>query len=141
MPIKPVGMRGEQFLVDPRLVMQPVEMRGGNQLDEIAITGLVLRQQGEMIGRVALIIRPILDRTGRHVGLAADDRLDARLRRRLIKFDRAVQIAVIGDRDRRHPEFRRLFHQLLHPHRAIEEGVFGVQMEVNEGIGGHATAV
>ncbi len=53
-PIKPARMRREQFLVDPRLVMEPVEMRRGNQLHEIAITGLVLRQQGEMISRVAL---------------------------------------------------------------------------------------
>ena len=136
-PIRPSRMRGEQFLVDPRLVIHPVEMRGRDQLDEIAIAGLVLRQQGEMIRRVALGIRSVLDRARRHVGLAADDRLDPGGRRRLVKFDRAVQVAVVGDRDRRHLQFGRLFHQLLHPHRAIEERVLGVQVEVNEGVGGH----
>ncbi len=90
-----------------------------------------------MVGCVALIIRPIRDRTGRHVSLASDDRLDPRFLRFLIKFNRAVKISVIGDRDRRHPELLRFFHQLLHPNRAIEEGVFGVQMEMNEGISGH----
>ena len=113
-------MRREQFLVDPRPVMKSVEMRGGDQLYQIAITGLVLRQQSEMIGRVALVFGPILDRARRHVGLATDDRLDPGFGRFLIKFDRAVKISVIGDRHRRHLEFRRLFHQLLHPHRAIE---------------------
>ena len=115
-------------------------MRGRHQPDEIAIAGLVARQQGEMIGRVALRIRPILDRTRRHVGLDTDDRLDPGLRRRLIKFNRAVQVAVIGNRDRRHPHFGRLFHQLLHPHRAVEKRILGVEMEMNEGVGGHATA-
>ena len=71
-------MRREQLLVDPRLVMKSVEMRGGDQLHQVAIAGLVLRQQSEMISRVALIIRPVLDRARRHVGLATDDRLDAR---------------------------------------------------------------
>jgi hypothetical protein len=33
--------------------------------------------------------------------------------------------------------FHRLVHQLPHPHRAIEEQVFGVEMEVNEGIARH----
>ena len=116
-------------------------MRGGDQLNEIAIAGLVLRQQREMVSRVALIIRPILDRSRRHVRLAADDRFDLRVLRRLIKFDRAVQVPVVGDRHRRHLEFRRFFHQLLHPHRSIEEGIFRVEVEVNEGIGRHPTAL
>ena len=57
--------------------------------------------------------------------------------RLLVKFDRAKQITVIGHRDRRHLEFRRLFHQLLHPDRAIEQRIFGVQMEMNERIARH----
>ena len=94
-----------------------------------------------MVGRVALIIRPVLDRSRRHVGLAPDDRFDARLGRLLVKFDRPVQVSVIRDRHGRHSEFLRLFHQLLHPDCSIEEGVFRVEMEVNEGIGRHPTAL
>ena len=63
------------------------------------------------------------------------------LRRFLVKFDRAEEIPVIGHGDRRHLEFHRLFHQLLHPHRAIEERVFGMEVEVNEGIAGHLFSV
>ena len=97
------GMLREQLLVDPRLVMHPVEMRGRDQLYQVAVAGFVLGQEGEMIGRVALIIRPILDRTRRHVRLATDDRFDPGVLRFLVKLDRAVEVAVIGDRDRRHP--------------------------------------
>jgi len=47
------GMLGEKLLVDPRRVMKAVEMRRCNQFHQIAITGLVLCQQREMIGRLA----------------------------------------------------------------------------------------
>ena len=50
-----VGMRREQFLVDPRPVMESVEMRRGNQFYQVAVTGLILGQQGEMIGAFALM--------------------------------------------------------------------------------------
>ena len=117
--------------------MKSIEMRDGDHLHKVAVAGFVLRQQGEMIGGVALVRGPVLHLTRGHVSLASDDRFQPSFRRFLVKFDRAMEIAVVGNRDRRHPKFLRLFHQLLHPHRAIEEGVFGVEMEVNEGIGRH----
>ena len=92
-----------------------------------------------MIGRLAHRTRPVFVRARRDVRLAADDRFDAGVLRFLVKFDRAEKIAVIGHGHRRHFEFRRFFHQLLHPHRAIEERVFGVEVEMNEGIAGHLT--
>ena len=131
----------KQFLVDPRLIMEAVEVGGGNELNEIAIPGVILRQQGEMISRVALVIWPVLDRSRRHVGLATDDRLETRFGRFLVKFDRPVQVPVVRDGDGGHLEFRRLFHQLLHSHRSIEEGIFRVEMEVNERVGRHPTAL
>jgi hypothetical protein len=94
-----------------------------------------------MVSRVALVIRPVFDCARRHVGLATDDRFDSGVRSRLIKFNRAVQISVIGDGHRRHLEFRGLFHQLLHPHRSIEEGIFRMEMKVNEGTGRHPSAL
>ena len=94
-----------------------------------------------MIGRVALIVRPILDRTRRHVGLATDDRLHPRILRRLVKFNRTEKISVIGYRHRWHPEFRDLFHQLRHSNRTVEERVLRMQVEMNEGVGRHPAAV
>jgi len=131
----------QQFLVDPRLVMEPVEVRDRDHLHQVAITGFILRQESEMVGGIALVRRPVFDRARRHVSLATDDRLYPRVGRRLVKLNRAMQIPVIGDRDRGHLEVLRLFHQLLHSHRAVEEGVFGVEMQVNEGIGRHPLAV
>ena len=114
-------MRGEQSLVDSRLVMHPVEVRDGDEFYEVAVTGRVLREESEMIGGVALIVGPVFDGTGRHVGFAADDRLDPGVLRRLIKLDRAVEISVIGNGHRRHPKFPRFFHQLVHPDGTVEK--------------------
>ena len=44
---------------------------------------------------------------------------------------------MIGDRDGGHLEFGRLFHQLFHSDRTVEQRIFGVQMQVNERIAGH----
>ena len=77
----------------------------------------------------------------RHIGFHSDDRLQPRIGRRLVKFHRAVEVAVIGDRDRRHLHFGRFCHQRFHPHRPVEERIFGVKMEMNERISGHAASV
>jgi hypothetical protein len=48
---------------------------------------------------------------------------------------------VIGDRDRRHLKFSRLFHQLFHPDSAIQQRVFSMQMQVNERVASHQFSV
>jgi hypothetical protein len=76
-------------------------------------------------------------RAGRDVSLASDDRFDPGALRFLIKFDRSVQVAMIGNRNRRHLEFDRSSHEILHPDGTIEERVLGVKVEVNERVPGH----
>ena len=91
-----------------------------------------------MIGRVPRGIRlPVGMQAGRHVHLAADDRLDPGFSGLLVELDRAEDVAVVGHRHRRHPEFRRFLHEFPDAHRAIQQRVLGVEVEVNEGIGGH----
>jgi hypothetical protein len=80
-------------------------------------------------------------RSGRDVGLTTDDRFDPGTRRFLVKFNRAKQIAVIGNRDRRHLEFGRFFHQLFHSDRTVEERILGVKVKMNERIAGHVQSL
>jgi hypothetical protein len=134
-------MRGEKLLVDPRFVMKTVEVRLRDKFNKVAIAGLVFGEQSKMIGGIALVVRPVLDRTRGHVGLAADDWFNVGVRSGLIKFDRPVQISVIGDGHGRHFEFRGFFHKLFHPHRSIEEGIFRVEVKVNEGTRRHPSAL
>jgi len=131
------GVLGQQFLVDPRPVMKSVEMRGRNQFDEIAIAGFVARKQCKVICRLTQRDRAVFVRARRDVGFAANDRFHPGILRFLIKFDRAEKVSVIGHRHRRHLEFLRLFHQLFHSNRAIEQRIFGMEMKVNKRIAGH----
>ena len=94
-----------------------------------------------MVSRVPLRIRPVFDRARRDVGLDPDDRFDPGRGGRLVKFNRSMQVAVISDRDRGHLEGGDFLHQLFHPHGAIEQRVFGVQMKVDEGISRHARSL
>ena len=140
-PDQSCRMRGEEFLVDARFVVKAVQVRRRDQFHEVAIARFILGQEREVIRSIALIIRAVLHRTGSHVRLAADDRFDSRFLGFLVKLDRAVEIPVVGDCDRRHPEFLRLPHQLFRPNRPIQQRVFGMEMEVNERICGHLQAV
>src|SRR5205809_852066 len=128
----------QKFFIDPRPVMKSIEMRSRDQFNQIVITGFVACEQCEVIRRLAHRVRPIFVRAWRDVGFAADDRLDPGALCFLIKFDRTVKVAVIGHRDRGHFEFGRFLHQLFYSNSAVEQGIFGVEMEVNERIARHS---
>ena len=81
-----------------------------------------------LAGRAALRA-PI---AGRDVDLAAEDRLDALLLRLIVEDDRREHVAVLGDRERRHLQARRLLQQLVDAAGAVEQRIFGVQVQVDE---------
>ena len=60
-------------------------------------------------------------RAGRDVNFAADDGFDAFLARGLVKFNRAVHRAVVGDGERGKFQLMRLVHQPVETARAIEQ--------------------
>ena len=95
-----LGVLGEDLLVDARLVVVALEMRRAHELDEVAIPGVVARQQ-DQVARIAVDTSLAIGaRARRHVHLAAEDRVDLRGARRRVEVDRAVQDAVVGDRHR-----------------------------------------
>ena len=53
--------------------------------------------------------------------------------RLLLELPGRVEVTVIGDRQRRLLELLRPADQVVDPVGAVEEGVFGVAVEVNEG--------
>src|SRR5262249_7145696 len=131
---EPVGMPGQELAIDPRLVIEPLEERPRDQLDEVLVARAIADQHGEMVGAlVAPVLRaPLLAAARRDVELAADDRLDAGLHRRVVEIDRAEEIAVIGQRDRRELELLGLGDELLELGGAVEQAVLGMHMEVDE---------
>jgi hypothetical protein len=85
------------------------------------------------IGSLVFDARLVETRAVRDVHLAADDRLDAHRLHRVVELDRPEHVAVIGDRARRHPELRDFLRELVGTAGAVEERIFCVEMEVNEG--------
>ena len=127
-----------RFLVNAWLVVKAFEMRGSDELDKIAISIRISCKKRQMEGGfpsgsgVA-----IAQRAGRHVGLAADDRPNSSLFRRLVKLDRTVEIAVIGNGHRRHAKFNGFSDKVFCPNRSVQQGVFRVAMQMNEGSRSH----
>ena len=140
-----VAVLGEQLPVEARLVVVALEERPAGELDEVAVAGLGLGQQREVVvellaalGVAAGVVDPAPARRALaavvvgHVGLGADDRLDALLAALLVELQRAVHVAVIGDPDRRLPVGHRLGHQLVEPGRAVQHRELGVDVQVGE---------
>ena len=67
------------------------------------------------------------------VGFHADDRLQARLLRLFLELPSAVKVTVIGYGKGRLLELQRLCDEIVDPVCAVEKGVFGMAVEVDEG--------
>jgi hypothetical protein len=66
------------------------------------------------------------------INFASKDGSDAAFEAGFVKLDRAMQVAVIGHGDRRHPQLDRPRNEFLDPTEPVQERVFGVQVEVGE---------
>ena len=120
---QPLAVLREQFLVDARLVVVALKLRGGGQADEVLVAGLVPGQEHEMVVRLlaagaGLFLVPA---AGRDVHLAADDRLDVPGAGCAVKIDRAEHRPVVGDRERTEAQVARLVDQAVHTARAVEQ--------------------
>ena len=67
------------------------------------------------------------------VDLTAEDGFDSGGHRVLVKLHRSVEVAMVRDRHRRHAKFRGTGNQCLGPHRGIQCGILGVNMEMDKG--------
>ncbi len=141
----------EELPVDAGLVVVALEEGGRRQLEEVPIPRGRLGQQRQVV--VELL--PALDvPTGvvdfapthgalvaglaRHVGLRADDRVDARVAARGIEVEHPVHVPVIGDAERGLAVGHGRGHEVVEPRRAVEHRVLGVGVQMGErSRGGH----
>ena len=77
---------------------------------------------------IALNFFALQSRAGRDINFAADDGFDAFRARGLIKLNRTVHRAVVGDGERGKFQLVRAIHELVQTTRAIEQRILGVQM-------------
>ncbi len=133
---QPLAVGGEQVAVDSGLVVVAVEMGRRNQAEQVAIPGLVLGQQDEVvvvrIGLAVLVgVAPRSD-----VRLDPDDGLHARCRSGLGEGNRPVQRPVVGQGHRGHAELGHSVRELGEPGQAVEQAEFRVNVEMDEVVSG-----
>jgi hypothetical protein len=117
----------EELPVDPRLVVVALEVAERAELDEVPVADVVGGEERQV--RVALVLlAAVVD----HIDLAADDRPDALVLRRLEELDRARHRAVVGQGHRRHLELRGLPRKRRDPAGPVEDRVLGVDVQVDE---------
>ena len=82
---------------------------------------------------IAVLSRPLFSvksRTGRHIDLASDDRLDACLFCRLIKIDHAVHDAVIGYGRAVHSKLFDALYIFFDLIGAVQQRILGVDVQM-----------
>ena len=107
-----LGVLREQLAIDAGLVVVALEVRGADQLDEVAIAGVVACEQDQVVG---VAVRPsftIVARARRHVHLATEDGVDLCRTRGGVEIDSSVEHAVVRDGDGRLPHRLRTVDEL-----------------------------
>ena len=132
---QPARVALEQLPVDARLRVVALEVAERAELDQVRVAGVRLGQERQV--RVAARARVAV--VG-DVDLAADDRLDPLVARRLVEVDRAGERAVVGERHRRHLELGRAGRERRDPARPVEDRVLAVDVQVDE-VGAHGGAI
>ena len=156
---EPFAVFPQQFLVNARFVVEAFGEAFGDQLAEIGEPHGIFRQQHQVIARVpaaagvhavfqaffggVLILGvqlAIEAGARRHVDFAAQDGLHRPISilvrgflTGIEKAHHAEHVAVIRHRHRGHPRCLAFLHEIGDPGESIEQGIFGVQMEVGEG--------
>ena len=123
-------MLRQKCLVNARLLIETVDVAGRYEVDQIAIAFLVFAQQDQMVVAIARVLhRGCLLR---HIHLATDDWVDSRALGRVIEFDSAKQIAVVGHRDGGSLLLCHHLHHLTDLAGTVEQRIVGVAVEVNK---------
>ncbi len=99
--------------------------------NQVPITLFVLRQHQQVVVIVALWIGPVVILLA-DVKLTAQNRLDAPLLRRLKEMHRAINIAVVGNRNRLLADVGNMVHQLFNIAGAIQKRIISMQVKVGE---------
>ena len=131
-----VAQLPETVVIHPGLVVETLQVSLGAQFEQVAVAGVVLGQQKEV---VALGIQGLVPTAHGptplgQVGLDAQHRVDAVSTTGPVEVDRAMHDAVVGQRQGRLSQFGCASHQPIQAVQAVQEGIFGVGVKVNEGI-------
>ena len=137
-------MAGEGLEISARFVVEPAQVGVGDEFEQVLVAGEVFGEQPEVIVGFAVFGAAVLFEAGAlgHVKLATDERLDAGSFGGLVESDGTEQVTVIGEGQGGHAEFGGSLHQTVDPASPVEQGVVGVNVEVDKArIGRHGGRV
>ncbi len=129
------GVPAQQLLIDPGLVIKPVEVAGRDQPDQVLVPFLVFAQKNQVVVRFR--VGPVAVTFFGDVNLASDNRVDALRRRRVVELDGSEQVPVVGHRDRGLFLLGDEIHETADLTGAVEQRIISVAMQVDEGCIGH----
>ena len=121
----------QKLLIHTRLIIKPFGKAIGNQLNQIMVALIIFSQKNQMIITAALALL-CEARALRHINLTAENRLDAGLQCRLVKFHRTIHRTVVGDGNAVHPQLLHPLHQFLYLGRAVQKAVFRMNMKMRK---------
>ena len=112
------------FIVEARLI------GFGNDLDQVLVAGLVLREQDQVA--LVLVEHGVLVEAGAggRIDLAADDGLDALLFALFVELHAAEHDAVVRDGQRLHAQFLGAGDELVDARSAVQQTVFGMYVKM-----------
>ena len=145
-PIRPAaqtdqpGAMGGQFVQrDMRHAAIAAQIKRGIQGHQVLVALPVLCQQHKGRGRHRSLAGA--DRVMGHIDLTSDDGLHPGFRGGFRKLQRAKHVVAVGHRHRRHAGIGHHPGQLFDPHRPFEQGILGVQSQMDESRIGHGESL
>ena len=126
-------MLRQDFAVDARLVVEALHLGPRSETGQVVVSFIAGGQQDQVVMQRA-IRRPRAVRTvtGRDIGFAANDGLDAFGPGGFIEVHGAVHHAVIGYGHRRHAGVIDGVHQIIDAAGAVQQAEACVQVQVSE---------
>ncbi len=131
---EPFVMLLKNLLIHPRFIIKSFKVGFTDEFDQILIAGEIRGQQNQM---VIIVMRQAavffgMAASQRHVGFAADDRLDAGVVGFSIELDGPEHVAVIGHGHGRLSERFDLLDERFDLIRAVEQAELGVEMQMDK---------
>ena len=120
------------FVRDPRSVVHSLDMRSGYNLHQILVSVIVLGEENEVIiSSVSLVLELVVELG--NIYLTADYGLYGRmLPGELEELLYAVHVAVVGDRQCRHPQRLGFLEQFVNGRETVQNRVLGMYVKMYE---------
>ena len=127
-------MVGSQHLViHTRFIIKSLDKALGDDLHQILIAGIIFRQQNHMIIAILAASRlPVKTRSGRHIDLTADDRLDPIFSGCPVKINHTVHDTMVRNGHAVHTKFFRPVNQLFDLTGTIKQTIFRMNMQMRK---------